>query len=328
MWPTPRKCGAAVNMFCIPSYSTAYNGTCGLDGGTSVSPWTPFRDFPLTWKQVFLEDTSQTKRGFPNFAQTIGVTEDGLIVGEAVDYLNVGDFRDKADYVGLVGAPLTYIANVLAYHYPSKTLPFLEAFYFRATTGVIMGTKVIQNPLGPSFPPVLGPKQYCFVEMINENFPTIADAGIPIVRSPTAGALSDSTLMNGIEATAVAWYDWEYDPLTGVPVTAPFFSMSPASATRTEGEAVTFTVVAGGYPIPDLQWRKDGTEISGATSASYTIASTVLADAGLYDCVATNTVSSTVSAQATLVVNAIPPTPDPVTKRTNYKTPAVALFAT
>lgn len=326
MWSTPRKCGAAVNMFCIPSYSTAYNGTCGLDGNTSVSPWTPFRDFPLTWKQVFLEDTAQIKRGFPNFSGTLGVTEDGLIVGTPVDYLNVGDFRNKVDYVSLVGAPLVYVANVLKYHYPSKALPFLESFFFRATTGVIMGTQAVSDPANPTGPKILGPRQACFLEMYNENFPTIADAGIPIVRSPTAGALSDGTLMSGIEATAIAWYDWEYEPQSGTPVTAPFFSTSPASATRTEGESVTFTAVAGGYPIPDLQWRKNGANISGAIGTSYTIASTALADAGLYDCVATNTVSSTVSAQAALVVNAIPPTPDPVTKRTNYKTPAAALF--
>jgi len=68
------------------------------------------------------------------------------------------------------------------------------------------------------------------------------------------------------------------------------------------GANVTFTVTASGTPAPTYQWRKDGVAISGATDASYRIASAVTSDAGSYDVVVTNPVSSVTSNAATLTV--------------------------
>ena len=106
---------------------------------------------------------------------------------------------------------------------------------------------------------------------------------------------------------------WNVTTLTLTPATAPAFTTQPASQTVTVGTAATFTAAASGTPVPTYQWKKDGTTISGATSASYNIASTAMTDAGSYTVVATNAAGSVTSAAATLTVNAAPtPTPYPM----------------
>ncbi len=92
------------------------------------------------------------------------------------------------------------------------------------------------------------------------------------------------------------------------PNTAPTITTQPASQTVTAGSPVTFSVSASGSPAPTYQWRKGGAAISGATGASYAIASAAAADAGTYTVVVTNSAGSVTSSGATLTVNAPPPT--------------------
>ncbi|OQP58245.1 hypothetical protein A3860_07960 [Niastella vici] len=67
------------------------------------------------------------------------------------------------------------------------------------------------------------------------------------------------------------------------------------------GSAVTFTIGATGSGLT-FQWRKDGVNIPGATSDTYSIANTVAADGGQYDVVITNPCGIIVSTIATLSV--------------------------
>ncbi len=87
---------------------------------------------------------------------------------------------------------------------------------------------------------------------------------------------------------------------------APSITTQPASLTRCVGTSATFTVAATGSPSPTFQWRKNGTNIGGATGSSLTFASVVLSDAASYDCVVTNTCGSVTSSAATLTVNIAP----------------------
>jgi len=71
------------------------------------------------------------------------------------------------------------------------------------------------------------------------------------------------------------------DPPEGEP--ALEITQHPQSQTKNTGESVTFTVTAtGGTPPYTYQWRKNGTNISGATASSYTKANLTEADAGAY----------------------------------------------
>ena len=90
----------------------------------------------------------------------------------------------------------------------------------------------------------------------------------------------------------------------------PSITAQPQSLTRDRGSAATFTVTAAGTAPLSYQWRKDGTNIGGATSASYTVASVQESEEGSYDCVVTNSAGSAASNAATLFMNLPPPAPD------------------
>ncbi|MFD1002641.1 immunoglobulin domain-containing protein, partial [Ohtaekwangia kribbensis] len=73
------------------------------------------------------------------------------------------------------------------------------------------------------------------------------------------------------------------------------------------GQSVTFSVNAGVTTGVTYQWRKGGSNISGANSSSYTIATTVVGDAGSYDVIVSGTCTPAVtSSAATLTINALP----------------------
>src|ERR1019366_1726719 len=75
-----------------------------------------------------------------------------------------------------------------------------------------------------------------------------------------------------------------------------------AARTVVAGTGTTFTVAAAGAPAPGYQWRKNGTAIGNATSASYIIAFAQAGDAGSYDVVVTNSAGSVASSVAALTV--------------------------
>jgi hypothetical protein len=82
---------------------------------------------------------------------------------------------------------------------------------------------------------------------------------------------------------------------------APAFTTQPASQTISFGSPVAFSAAASGTPTPTYQWQKDGVNIGGATSATFSIASAVPGDAGSYTVVATNS-AGTVNSDAALLV--------------------------
>ena len=84
---------------------------------------------------------------------------------------------------------------------------------------------------------------------------------------------------------------------------APSFTTQPTSGSVNVGANLTLTVTATGTPTPTYQWKLNGSNISGATSASYTITSATGANAGSYTCVATNAAGTATSTAA--IVNVI-----------------------
>ncbi len=84
--------------------------------------------------------------------------------------------------------------------------------------------------------------------------------------------------------------------------TAPTITTQPTSQSVTQGTSVSFTVVASGTATLSYQWRKGGTAVSGATSATYTLSSVATSDAGSYDVVVSNSAGSVTSSAATLTV--------------------------
>jgi len=87
--------------------------------------------------------------------------------------------------------------------------------------------------------------------------------------------------------------------------TAPSITAQPADATVTAGQTATFSVGATGSSPLNYQWRKNSTNISGATATSYMTPATTSGDNGAkYDVLVSNSTGSMTSSTATLTVTA------------------------
>ncbi|PYX65751.1 MAG: hypothetical protein DMG78_29455, partial [Acidobacteria bacterium] len=119
---------------------------------------------------------------------------------------------------------------------------------------------------------------------------TTSDSGstFDIVVSNSAGTVTSNAATLTVNAAAVA----------------PTITTQPVNQTVTAGQTATFTVVASGTAPLSYQWQRNGANISGATSSSYTTPATTTADSGsTFRVVVTNTAGSATSNAATLTVN-------------------------
>jgi len=119
---------------------------------------------------------------------------------------------------------------------------------------------------------------------------------------------SDGRLMFALGAYDAAGDQYFFDDvtLTKVPTSVPpSVSSNPVNVTVTAGQTATFSVTALGSDPLSYQWQKNGVDIPGATSASYTTPATVLADGGsTFQVNVRNSYGSVTSSVATLTVTA------------------------
>jgi hypothetical protein len=122
---------------------------------------------------------------------------------------------------------------------------------------------------------------------------TLADDGasISVVVANAAGS---------IESTAAL--------LTVIqPPVAPLITQDPQSIAVPIGGDATFSVTATGIPTPQYQWRRNGADIAGATSATLTVPSVTLFMTGqVFTVVVSNVEGTVTSAAAVLTVNPPP----------------------
>src|SRR5258708_10471497 len=91
---------------------------------------------------------------------------------------------------------------------------------------------------------------------------------------------------------------------------APYITTQPANQTVTAGQAATFSVTASGTAALNYRWQKNGADITGATSASYTTPATTTSDSGsTFAVVVTNTAGAVTSRAATRTGNTGPVAP-------------------
>jgi hypothetical protein len=140
------------------------------------------------------------------------------------------------------------------------------------------------------------------------------------------GGATPSTLLplttvawNGLDTTAVVAANLGYVQVvarnaagaeigTSETVTTPFgagapvFLAVPASQTVATGSTLVLTATVDSASNANYQWYRNGTAISGATSARLVIAKAGSADAGKYTVTATNIVGSAISGAATVAI--------------------------
>ncbi|MBC8096290.1 MAG: M36 family metallopeptidase, partial [Akkermansiaceae bacterium] len=96
--------------------------------------------------------------------------------------------------------------------------------------------------------------------------------------------------------------------------TPPTISQQPQSQLAAVGEPVSLNVVARGSLPLNFQWRRDGTNLAGATNGLLALANVQLSDAGIYSVILSNNLGTLLSSNAVLTVI---PTPPCVTAPTN-----------
>jgi hypothetical protein len=86
-------------------------------------------------------------------------------------------------------------------------------------------------------------------------------------------------------------------------IVPPSISSQPTNLLLNLGGPAAFAVTASGVPAPTYQWYLGNLAISGATNASFAIASVVLTNTGVYKVVVANAAGSITSSNAVLAVN-------------------------
>jgi hypothetical protein len=101
--------------------------------------------------------------------------------------------------------------------------------------------------------------------------------------------------------------------------TAPAISTQPSNQAASVGQTATFSVVATGTSPLSYQWQKNGANISGGTSSSYTTPATTTADNdATFRVGISNSAGTVTSSSATLTVSSTPPPPPTETDVTTY----------
>jgi autotransporter-associated beta strand protein len=129
------------------------------------------------------------------------------------------------------------------------------------------------------------------------------------------------TNYNGIQLTngdprltlalsATNWlYGWN-------PLLAPIILTNPTSISVAGGASASFSVVALGLSSPSYQWLKNGSPVTGATSATLVVPSAHAGDAGSYTVVVSNEVGTATSTAAALTVGNTAPTLNTISDQT------------
>jgi len=133
--------------------------------------------------------------------------------------------------------------------------------------------------------------------------------------SNIAGATSYSLTLNNVSSSDVGSYSCVVTNACGTVESQaatltldqpPLITSQPSSQNACEGSSVTFSISASSSSTLTYQWKKNGTDIPGATSSTLTLNNVTASDTGTYSCVVTHSCGSVESQPATLTIDQTP----------------------
>lgn len=129
---------------------------------------------------------------------------------------------------------------------------------------------------------------------------TAVAGGTAPTLSFTSVALTDAATYTVVATNAAGFITSA--PAILVVTAAPTITQQPVSQTVPTKTNVTFAVTATGYPAPAYQWKKNGTRINGATSATLKLNQVNKSDEAVYAVEVRNTLGTVTSADAKLTL--------------------------
>ncbi|MCB9852596.1 MAG: immunoglobulin domain-containing protein [Phycisphaerales bacterium] len=276
------------------------NGNFTITNGRNLTTSGPF-----TNAGVLVASSGSTFTATGNFVQTDGTTtiDAGTLASTTLVDIQGGVLEGN----GLVDAPIVNAGSVS---------PGLSA-------GTLSGTADFTQTTAGSLDVQIGG------QVANDDYDVLAVDGAATL----AGTLN-VTLINGFEPPVGSSYDiltassisgtfdpenmptlvnnhcWHVgylaDKVTLTILSPSVITTQPLSAVVCEGDPVTFSVGADGYPSPTYQWYYDGNPVPGETGSSMAIDEVTTADAGTYTVFVRNDCGEVTSVPVTLGVQTNP----------------------
>jgi len=253
MWDTARKTGAAFIACMMPTYSTEYYGTCGLDGNTETFDDHVFPTVNYTWRSLFI-DNNVEPTGFPDLTNRMGVH----------DYLFTpqGQWTDRILYANtpLMGQCMGIYYNLLKLFAPGRSLPNYDAGMARAARGELVGLK--QN-----IPSDSDPVFYSWTILCNAWHPEFRAVAQPRAEAlPSSDGQHPSKQRSAGGPFTVLWYDVDLPLGSGAPamVAPPTFSVPGG-----EYEQPQSVAIATSTPGATIRYTLDGSQPSAGNGSSY-----------------------------------------------------------
>ncbi len=220
-----------------------------------------------------------------------GVTTSALTVA-AVAAADAGNF--SVVVTNLAGSVTSSVAALTIVATPTITTP-------PANVSVVAGTNASFSVTAAGSAPVFYFWQKNSSPLANAgNISGANTATLNLAAVTTADAASYSVIVSNNLGTITS-------PAATLTVSVPPAIVTPpTSATVPAGNNASFSVTASGTATLAYQWKKNGANISGATSATLNLNNVSATDAANYSVTVTNAVGSATSAAATLTV-LVPP---------------------
>lgn len=144
MWPDAHVTAASMIAGVMPSYSTKYYGTCGLDGNSTTYGWTPFPDTSknYSWRDLFLSENVPVT-GYPDCERHASIND---------HFTSDGTWNDRAPYsnTNLFGKCVMQQYNIIKLFNPIAKYPNVDVAMRLAAQGLLYGN--VYNSPGDYLP--------------------------------------------------------------------------------------------------------------------------------------------------------------------------------